>query len=118
LAKLTVFLPEINEENSKWLSLSAPNAEMGFDSMYFIEYLNDLKGKGKSINYIGDIYLKMLETSTPNYKKEHIIEIVDYLYEIGKKEKVDKYTKQANEICNIYGSRGLEFLRGIWEKNN
>ncbi|MBU0951951.1 MAG: hypothetical protein KKH91_03875 [Elusimicrobia bacterium] len=116
LAKLSVFLPKIDSENSKWLLLSAPYAGMDFDSMFFIEYLNELKEKGKSINYIGEIYLKMLETSTPDYKKENIIELVEYLYEAGKKD--NKKKEQADEICNIYGSRGAEFLRPLWEKNN
>lgn len=108
LSLLTVYLPEINEENSKWLELSARYVE---NSAFFIEYLNRLKDKGNSADFIGDVYLRMLEKQTPDFRQEHIIEIVDYLYQQGKK-------RQADEICNTYGERGYDFLKDVWQKYN
>lgn len=114
LSELAVFLDEIDEENYKWLMLSAPYVHEGFISPFFIEYLNGLKDKGdreKTAGYIADVFLKMLEHFTPDYDTSHITSIVESLYKAGQKEKADK-------ICNIYGSRDYEFLREIYEKNN
>jgi hypothetical protein len=52
----------------------------------------------------------MLEKITPDYDKKHICSIIKFLYNAGAQENADK-------ICNIYGSRGLEFLRDIYEKH-
>ncbi|MCL5023940.1 MAG: hypothetical protein M1497_11370 [Nitrospirae bacterium] len=79
-----------------------------------MEYLNEMKAKGEkneTAKYIGDIYLKMLDKFTPDFDQEHILAIVQFLYDAGA---VDS----ANRICNIYGSRGYEFLRGIYERAN
>ncbi|MFQ3675017.1 MAG: hypothetical protein SNJ64_00545 [Endomicrobiia bacterium] len=111
LCKLTVFLPEITDKNFEWLKTSARYVDIGFHSSIFIEYLNELKDKGQSVNFIGKVYLEMLKNSTPDFREEDIIEIVEFLYSRNKKE-------EADEICNIYGSRGLEFLRMLYEKNN
>lgn len=81
------------------------------------EYLDELKDKGDKIESgkcIGEIFLKMLDAFTPDYDQAHIRSIVEYLYEVRDKETIDS----ANKICNIYGSRGLEFLRDIYERNN
>jgi len=50
----------------------------------------------------------MLDKITPDYDQKHIRPIVEFLY-AGAEE-------SANKICNIYGSRGYEFLRDIYEK--
>jgi len=52
----------------------------------------------------------MLEKTTPNYDKKYIRSIVEFLYNAEAQE-------YANKICNIYGSRGYEFLRDIYEKH-
>lgn len=51
----------------------------------------------------------MLDKITPDYDQTHIRSIVEFLYNAGAKG-------SANKICNIYGSRGHEFLRDIYEK--
>jgi hypothetical protein len=114
LSKLTIFLPEINDDNYLWLLQTAPYVKENFNSPFFIEYLDGLKGKGDKVKtacFIGDIFLKMLEHFTPDYDTSHICSIVGFLYEA-------KATEKAIEICNIYGSRGYEFLRDIYEKHN
>ena len=109
LSKLTILLPEINSDNSKWLELSATYIHIGFNSPYFVEYLDFLKDKKSSIKYIGKIFLKILENYIPDYKIEHIRSIVEYLFK-------NKYDEVAIEVCNRYASRGAEFLRDIYEK--
>jgi hypothetical protein len=112
-SKLAVFLPEIDTESYDWLMLSAPYVHEGFNSPFFIKCLDELKNKGDSketAKYIGEIYLKMLEKTTPDYDKKHIRSIIEFLYNSGTQE-------TANKICNIYGSRGLELLRDIYEKH-
>ncbi|HAW49991.1 TPA: hypothetical protein DCX16_03465 [bacterium] len=114
LTKLTVFLPEINSENFNWLIISAPYADLNFDSSFFIEYLNQLKDEGdvKEIrDYIGKIFLEILEGLTPDFREEDIQSIVEFLYKSKNKE-------DANKICDIYGRRGHEFLRQLYEQYN
>jgi len=113
VSMLATFLPKIETESCKWLMLSSPYVQEDFNSHFLIEYLDGLKNKGGSIEtakYIGDIYLQMLNKSTPDYEEEHIRSIVEFLYNAGAKGNAEK-------ICNIYGSRGMEFLRGIYEKH-
>lgn len=117
LSKLTVFLRKIDEENVKWLTASIPHAKMdvGFDTPFFLEYLNDLKDADpKTTKHVGILLKQLAEASAPDFKKEDIQSIVDYLYET----KVEENINNANDICNIYGSKGLHFLRYLWEKNN
>lgn len=110
---LTTILPQINKENSEWLKLAALCIHETHNSSFFIEYLDELKDKGNRIEtakYIGEIYLCMLEKSTPDFDKSHIRSIAEFLYNTGQ-------TEHANKLCNIYGSRGYEFLRDIYEKH-
>ncbi|MEW6409705.1 MAG: hypothetical protein AB1488_06290 [Nitrospirota bacterium] len=111
-AKLATILPRIDKENFEWLKLSAPYVHEDFNSPFFIEYLDELKDKGDSketAKYIGEIFLKMLEKFTPDYDKKHIRSIVEFLC-------MSNNTENARRICNIYGQRGYEFLREIYEK--
>lgn len=113
-AKLAAILPQIDKENFEWLMLSAPYVHIAFNSSFFIEYLDELKDKGdvkKTANYIGEVYLKILDFFTPDFDQKHIRSIVEFLYNAGAKD-------SANKICNIYGSRGKEFLRDIYEKHS
>lgn len=113
VSKLTVFLPQIDSENSKWLELSALYVNLGFDYSFFIEYLDEVKDKEASAQYIGKIFLKMLDAFTPDYDQKHIRSIVEYLYGVKKQETIDS----AKAICDLYAKRGFEFLRDIYEKN-
>lgn len=114
LSELTGFLCEINEENFEWLKLSARYVDIDFRSSFFIEYLDGLKDKGASWKYVGKIYEEILKNSTPEFKQENIISIVEFLFQKGD----EKIKKQAEKICIIYGQRGFEFLRKIYEKYN
>lgn len=113
VSKLAVFLHKIDPESYEWLMLSAYYVHEDFNSSFFIEYLDELKNKGdrkETAKYIGEIYLAMLEKFTPDYDQKHIRSVVEFLRDAGAQENVLK-------ICNIYGSRGQEFLRDIYEKN-
>lgn len=117
LSKLTVFLREIDSEKAEWLMASVPGARMhvGFDAPFFLEYLDDLKdADAETTRYVGKILRKLADTSAPDFKQEHIHSIVEHLYSTGDPNN----TVNANDICNIYGSKGLHFLRGLWEKHN
>ncbi len=94
--------------------MSATYVHEDFNSPFFIEYLAELKDKGdnkETAKYIAEIYLKMPEKITPDFDKKHIRSIIEFLYNSGAQE-------NANKICNIYGLRGFEFLRDIYEKYN
>ncbi len=110
LSSLTILLGKIDSENSKWLLLSAPHVGMGSDSSFFIEYLNKFEDR-ESIQFIGKIFLEMLSAATPTHDKEHIKAIVEKIYRFGNKT-------EADEICEIYGRREIEFLRVLYEKYN
>lgn len=112
IAKLAPILPQIDEENFKWLMLSAPYVHVNFNSTFFIEYLDEVKDKGDSeetAKYIGEIFLKMLEKFTPDHDEKHIRSIVEFLCRSNN-------TKNAQKICKFYGQRGYEFLREIYDK--
>jgi hypothetical protein len=114
LSKLSVFLEEIDDEKIKWLNASASYVHLGYDSPFFIEYLDDLKGTGelqKTSKYIGKIFLKMLEKSAPDFDELHIKSIIEFLYKSGNKDGADK-------ICDKYGSLGHEFVRPLYEQYN
>jgi hypothetical protein len=111
VAKLTVFLPKIDKENSEWLKLSAQYAGVDSNSSFFIEYLDNLKDKGDSKEtsiYIGEIFLIILKNFTPDYDQEHIRSIIEFLFKEGNRD-------TARKICNIYAQRGHEFLRDIYD---
>jgi hypothetical protein len=111
-SKLAGILSQINTESYDWLMLSAPYVQEDFNAPFFLKCLDELKNKGnskKAAQYIAEIYLKMLEKITPDFDKKHIRSIVEFLYNASAKE-------DANKICNIYGLRGHEFLKDIYEK--
>lgn len=108
---LTVFLPEINSENFEWLKISAQSIDNSFHSSFFIEYLNNLKDKGQSVDFVGKVYIEMLKNATPYFMKEDIWSIVEFLYQKGKKE-------EADEICVIYCREGYEFLKPLYMAYN
>lgn len=111
LSRLIVFLDEINSEYFEWLILSAAHVNINFDSPHFIEHLDILKDKGNSVHYIGKLYLKMLDNFTPDFDQKDIVSTIDYLFTQN-----DEVVNDAKRICNIYGSRGVDFLRPLFDK--
>lgn len=86
---------------------------------FFIEYLDVLKDRGDksdSAKYVGEIFLKMIEgygeeKRPPDYPKEHIKSIVEFLYSSPTAR------EYAKDICNIYASKDMPFLKEIYEKH-
>lgn len=100
----------IDNDIYEWLQISVEAIREKWPSGFFIEYLR--KNVTKTPEKVGSLYLKMLNAGTyPYYKEEDIIAIVQTLYNSKEKE-------TANRICNIYFSKGFEFLRGTFEKHN
>ena len=110
IGKLTIFLPHINEEYSQWLLLVAPFANEDYHSSLIIEYLDKFDDP-ESIGYVGKIFLKMLAHFITDFRQENIRSIVEKLY-------TNKFKEDADSICNIYGMKGYEFLRDLYEKYN
>jgi len=110
LSKLTVFIQKIECKNYKWLKLSAPYINVDFNTPFFLKYLDNLKDKDEDAGrYVGKLFKEMLKNSTPDYDQKDIRSIVEYLY-------ISNFKEIADEICNIYSTRSLEFLRDIYEK--
>ncbi|MBC8548826.1 MAG: hypothetical protein H8D23_04175 [Candidatus Brocadiales bacterium] len=115
VAILAGFLPQIDDENIKWLMLSAPYVFNDYDSSHFIECLDQLKNKGsktESARYVAKIFQEMLGKFIPDYNQEDVRSIVEYLYKINDEETIDS----ANTICDTYARRGNQLLRDIYEK--
>jgi hypothetical protein len=117
-SKLAVFLPVIDKENYVWLRLSARYSQLNYNASYFIKYLDDLKTRGdlvQSTKYVGKLFLETLSSYLPDYEEEHIISIVESLYE----SKDAENREIADQICEIYGRSGREeLLRGVYSKHH
>jgi len=115
--KLTVYLKAIDEEKFQWLMFSAPYVHIEGNERWLLEYLDRLKDKDDKIvstKYILQIVLKMLKNFIYGYAQDYVTSIVTYAYELG-----DIDTKQiANDISNILGAAGFEYLRKVYEKYN
>jgi len=109
LSKWLSLIDEIDDDVLKWLKLSAKYTQSDVvDMSFFIEYL--LKQATMTPEKVGEIYLEVLNANVyPIYKMENIQKIVQILYEQDQKEIADK-------ICNIYGEKGIDLLRPIYEK--
>jgi len=110
LSHLIVYFEKIDEENWSLIELCANFVHVDYNSSFFIENLDKIDDRD-SLIFVGKAYLKMIESFTPDYDKEHIRSIVEKLY-------VNKEKQIADQICNIYGERCFEFLRDIYLKFN
>lgn len=126
LLDLTIFLPELDEENYEWIvfSFSESKHKRFYEPVHLIEDLNALKDKGgqlESGRFLGKILLEIIKKTIPATFKDNIKEIVEFLY-----DKDDPETKEcAKEVCNIYAEQGVYdektgqlFLRDVYEKHN
>ncbi|MHA1701451.1 MAG: hypothetical protein ACTSWK_04200 [Promethearchaeota archaeon] len=110
LSKWIIFIDEIDSESLELLLLSAKYLEQNYNTSEFVENL--LKHAENTPDKVAEIYLFMLSNNIyPYYDQKHIINTIQYLYDNGLKE-------AANEICNKYGSKGYDFLRSSYTKNN
>jgi hypothetical protein len=108
LARWLELVDEIDADILNWLIKSAKCMKSQTEMSIFIEKLaNHVE---KSPQEVGKIYLELLK-KTPEHRKEHIMEIVEILFQKNE-------TIVANYICNEYRLKGLDFLRDIHEKYN
>ncbi|MCK4241164.1 MAG: hypothetical protein KAX30_06040, partial [Candidatus Atribacteria bacterium] len=110
LSKWLSLIDEIDDETLEWLKLSVKHiGGFAIDTSFFVEYL--LKHAPTEPEKVGEIYLEMLRSDIyPDYKKEDRVSIVQILYEKGHK-------RLADRICNMYGAKGYDFLRELYEKH-
>jgi hypothetical protein len=100
---------EIDDDLFKYLKFSAKHIQTKMDEHFFIEYL--LKHASTEPKKVGEICLEMLDAGVyPDFRQEDIKKIVQILYDLGQKENADK-------VCNLYGEKGFNFLRDIYQKN-
>jgi hypothetical protein len=117
ITKLTVYFKEISKKEFDWLMLSAPYIHIDGNERWLLEYFDELKDKGDRFNstrYILQIMLKMLKSYIYGYAQEYVKSIINHAYEISDEET----KKMANDISNIIGAAGFEYLRSIYEKYN
>jgi len=109
LSKLAAYLDSIDAETLVWLRFSVRHLRTEQDVWFLIEYLHNLVSS--SPHEVGLVYAEMLENDMyPTFDKTHITGIVEALYARGEKDIADR-------ICNSYGSRGYDFLRGPYERH-
>jgi hypothetical protein len=109
LSRLSCYVKTMNPEALEMMLFSAKYVEKNFNGPFFLEYL--LRLCDVSPSEVSEIYIAMLDSSTPVFDQKVIKAIVTKLYESGQAD-------AANKISNIYGGRGIEFLRDIYEHYN
>jgi len=117
ITKLIIFLPRFDEENYKWIMLSAPYVQEHYNSAYLLECINKLKDKGDPIftaQKIGSIFIEMMKTFKPDFDVEDIRSIVDFLYKVNDLE----VKKLVNSICDEYAKNNIEIVTDIYNKYN
>ena len=117
LTRFVCFVDQLDESNIHLVTDSAKCTSNSFNASFLFEELKKLKFKGVKAmveNYICDIFNAILSVHTPDFRREDIYDLVEFLYaseNISVKE-------NAGKICNHYGEKGFDFLRPLWEANN
>ncbi len=115
ISQLVIVLNKIDDNSSDWIELCAPYINIHQNSSFFIEYLTKFEDD-ESIKHIGNIYLKILEYFIPTFGEEDIKQTIEKLYKLGVKDAEVKNV--ADNICEIYGRRGIHILKDLWDKYN
>ena len=113
---LNIIFDKIHEEECRLIEICVSYVDVNHNASFFIENLtkfSDIADEKTQFN-VAQLFLKMLNSTTPTFKVEDIQLIVGRLY----KSDNPKIKGMAGDICNIYSRRGLHFLRKIWEDNN
>ena len=109
LSGWVALVDKIDGEVLKWLKMSTHHIRGLTDSAFFVEGL--LSHTSKTPAEVGEIYLEMLYHDVyPYHDQEHIQGIVRVLYNT-------KHKEVANQICNLYGEAGFDFLRSLYDDN-
>jgi len=107
LCKWFVFIENIDKNNIDKLKISAKFSEKQHNNYFITEEL--LRLVEKSHQYVGDIYLHMIENNIyPDYKKEDIQETISHI--------LRNDNKSAIQICSSYAQQGIYFLNNLLKK--
>jgi len=114
---LAPFVQVFNETNFELLLFTAEFTQYSHNTPDMIKHLNSylsIEPEDKSLKYIGNIFIKMINSLKPDvpiYKDEHIRNIVDKLFKSGDNDNIS----MAEEICEIFGKSGRdEILRDVY----
>ena len=111
ISLLICVFDSISDELLEQMKLAAVHVDRFHESTRFIEYL-DKYTHSSDVEKVGKIFQEMLKNYVPpTYKQENIQSIVEKLYDKG-------FEGIADDICNTYGTKGVHFLRELWQKNN
>ena len=114
-AKLLIYLTEIRGESFNWIKLSLPLIQRYYGTDLFVKDLLKLKDKGKSVIYIGKIFIELHRCYALDFDHKILEEFIRFLYKYGD----TNFAEIANEVCNSYGRMGSYFLKDIyWEFNS
>ncbi|GAB4200140.1 MAG: hypothetical protein Fur0023_03120 [Bacteroidia bacterium] len=106
----TRLVDTIDDEISSWIQTTIKHVAKHIDILHLAEYLS--YHAERTPDKVGDIWLDLTNTGVfLSYKHEYLQKTVEVLYQQHEKELADR-------ICNIYGSKGYDFLRDIYEKYN
>ena len=108
LSGWTALVDKIDTEVLNWLRLSAKSLKR-HDTTFFVEALR--LHVSKTPAEVGKLYLEMLADDVyPYYAQTDIKETVRVLYRAGQKQ-------VADQICNLYGQAGFDFLRALYDEH-
>ncbi|HAK72947.1 MAG TPA: hypothetical protein DCP36_03970 [Sporomusaceae bacterium] len=114
---LANFIDKIDDKTVVWLETAAEFAHEFHNSYRLIEILDELKDRGNRVitaQYIARVFRKMLDESLPDYDRDHLRSIFEFLVGVD-----DPSVRDAtNEIFDIYLRHGNEIFIDIWEKQN
>ncbi len=103
LCNLSVFIDELNNEVMDLILPVCKYAEMSWNSTQIIESLSKLVDKYPNETF--QVFIKMLEDSTPSYPKEKIAEVIK-----GIKENGIESDSKINSIFDTYIKSGASSL--------
>jgi hypothetical protein len=110
LSKLASHLDSLNSEAVDWLEESIKQYRTEQDAWFLVKDLHRFVDSNP--REVATVYLRMLENEIyPTFDTKDIIPIVENLY-----EKTE--TEAADRICNLYGARGIDFLRDVYERHH
>lgn len=108
LSGWAALVDKIDMEVLNWLKLSAKSLKR-HDTTFFVEALR--LHVSKTPKEVGKLYLEMLaDDMYPYYAQTDIEETVRVLYRAGQKQ-------VADQICNLYGQAGFDFLRALYDEH-
>lgn len=111
LTNWLVIFEKLDDDLYSWSKEGATHIKPYWETYRFIENLT--KFAEKEPKKTGDLLWALIKDaeSILDYKKEHIIDIINTLYQNGENE-------MTNNICNKFGEKGIIFLRELYDKYN